>query len=1129
MASKTLNQSTEPSPKASMDTYDSGYGSNEPQSSKDSQDTRSHTEGVIASSRRLFKKKPKPTKLKSFDKEIPRRVQHRFYDLNELFGKALYQHLNGTGTKFNSISIKLKVLGESEESAKPWIVLMCDEKATKRTKQFFNLPNIKSEYQPRNNELFPAFEVLVCSRPPAQIAIDPSLTTGIHDSMSTALASHIVSSKWIPSDTMCGSSVRIGDASQSRIATIGGVIKIEKHDASYMLYSMTAGHVLRPKALESAKLDSTSLDEDEIVGQAIGGDEDESSDVEEFVLEEEDLDLEVLPGHSHEQQEHDFPRGEETAQSRDLWWTIGQISSSSDDDFSRDPGLDWALVTFRDPFLYRPNLLSSPHNSTEAWKVQFNPKKEYSINVDAGSRSVFLISGEGAPQRGSISTTMSYLMVSPATKFLKHYTLTMKNTSAIRPGICGSWVVNEANHEILGHVVASDFMGDAYVVPIHDTFLNIKQVQGAKSVSLPTDLDIERWVKYCTPWLNLSTKGIPTVHTTASSSALQSHPDSSPRPLLNQCLSIGKDDIADASRIQESRDPVHDIVEVPRNINMERQNVFDLVAYEFTPLEHRMKPSPPWAVVKRQSMNIESEKMRKLVNEQASAKLNTEKMLEDMDEMMRYQILQLIHDLSGAGGFHSPSLSCRTGFLNLIKDISGRIRIVDAIVISTSPHILLPVRGSEIVDLDRPGMIDRLKSVFRYPSILEKAPLLLEPASNDNSAWCKQPYAAQSNTKHRSGRSGAGLDRNEIRPSSFLSESTVISDSINEPSYPPPAPPLPYSPLAHADNPRRQYVPSNLYPGTQYNHPPALNSNSFPPRPSSGWPSSYWPTYHPPPPVHPYPPPEPRLYKPPSFERSRPNTAPSTDARRPKSVNMRDPEVIEVHEPDVELSDDSSSERDHIPSKPKMKPSKASSRHSSGIREHKRSPRSISSDEDDDVDSDSDSTDLESIFSKDSLASDDIITTNTSNESSRHNSRASDQSRRRHDPPRTSQKGNLIKIIPRSDPRDITPRSDPTRMREESLLREVIAGLHAEHKQEKRRREQKIDGEKKKVREILREKEDLPFDEEDKQTDRIQLLKSTLRTLQERSRESSQKPKRPSNSPAPSKSKPNAARAKTPN
>ena len=429
MASKTLKQSTEPSPKASTDAYDSGYGSNELQSSKDSQDTQSHTKGVIASSKRLFQKKLKPIKLSSFDKQIPRRVQHRFYDLNELFGKALYQHLNGTGTKFNSISIKLKVLGENEESAKPWIVVMCDDKATKRTKQFFNLSNIKSEYQPRNNELFPAFEVLVCSRPPAQIAIDPSLTTETRGSKSTAL-SHIVSSKWIPSDTMCGSSIRIGDASKSRIATIGGIIKIEKHDASYMLYSMTAGHVLRPKALENAKLDSTSLDEDEVVRQAIDDDEYERSDAEEFVLEEDDLDLEVFPEHSNEQQEHVFPQGgEETAQSKDLWWTIGQIPSFSDDDFPHDPGLDWALITFRDPFLYRPNLFSSLHNNTESWEVQFNPKKEYSIKADAGSRSVFLISGEGAPQRGSISTTMSYLMVSPATKFLKHFTLTMKDKS----------------------------------------------------------------------------------------------------------------------------------------------------------------------------------------------------------------------------------------------------------------------------------------------------------------------------------------------------------------------------------------------------------------------------------------------------------------------------------------------------------------------------------------------------------------------------------------------------------------------------------------------------------------------------------------------------------------------------
>lgn len=128
-----------PSTKASSDIFDSGYGSTETKSEESPQKFQGRTEGVILPSRGLFKKKNKPTKLQIFDKKIPRRVQHRFYDLNELFGKPLQQHLTNSGVKFSSISIKLKVLGDCEASAKPWIVVMCDEKAKKRTKQFFDM------------------------------------------------------------------------------------------------------------------------------------------------------------------------------------------------------------------------------------------------------------------------------------------------------------------------------------------------------------------------------------------------------------------------------------------------------------------------------------------------------------------------------------------------------------------------------------------------------------------------------------------------------------------------------------------------------------------------------------------------------------------------------------------------------------------------------------------------------------------------------------------------------------------------------------------------------------------------------------------------------------------------------
>jgi hypothetical protein len=52
-------------------------------------------------------------------------------------------------------------------------------------------------------------------------------------------------------------------------------------------------------------------------------------------------------------------------------------------------------------------------------------------------------------------------------------------------GDSGAWVAHSAAPEVYGHVVATDILGDAYVMPLVDTFQEIKECMGAKSVRLP--------------------------------------------------------------------------------------------------------------------------------------------------------------------------------------------------------------------------------------------------------------------------------------------------------------------------------------------------------------------------------------------------------------------------------------------------------------------------------------------------------------------------------------------------------------------------------------------------------------------------------------------------------------------
>lgn len=52
-------------------------------------------------------------------------------------------------------------------------------------------------------------------------------------------------------------------------------------------------------------------------------------------------------------------------------------------------------------------------------------------------------------------------------------------------GDSGAWVAHYAAPEVYGHVVATDILGDAYVMPSVDTLQEIKECMGAKSVRLP--------------------------------------------------------------------------------------------------------------------------------------------------------------------------------------------------------------------------------------------------------------------------------------------------------------------------------------------------------------------------------------------------------------------------------------------------------------------------------------------------------------------------------------------------------------------------------------------------------------------------------------------------------------------
>jgi hypothetical protein len=60
----------------------------------------------------------------------------------------------------------------------------------------------------------------------------------------------------------------------------------------------------------------------------------------------------------------------------------------------------------------------------------------------------------------------------------------------VAEGDSGAWVVHAAASELYGHVVATDALGDAYVLPALATFENMRECLGAAAVTLPTTYDL---------------------------------------------------------------------------------------------------------------------------------------------------------------------------------------------------------------------------------------------------------------------------------------------------------------------------------------------------------------------------------------------------------------------------------------------------------------------------------------------------------------------------------------------------------------------------------------------------------------------------------------------------------------
>ena len=364
----------------------------------------------------------KVTKLKPFNKNISNSTQNRFKDLNELFGQSLCKYLKKAKLSPDAISIKLKVLGESETTAKPWVVILCDETVAKKVKQFFKQQHVKSEYQPCITDSdIPSLEVYVCDRPPRAVAA--TAIADVYGDSWGAAASLM---------TLCGKVIKVVEPYHTRFATLGGIIKITDWQQNSMLFGMTAGHILAQGRPEEDKADLYE-DRDDAEENEPDSSSDEEEEKFEINLRSED---ELTTDDEDDQSMDDKGRTLTMLQGNDqsstqvgAWPKMGYVSVASRKTQKDEQDLDWALIVLDDSLIYRPNMLIKQDVNHEVCTAE--ELKEWSSEIGGfePGQPVILLSGTSGSKQGKLSPFLSLLILVPGKSFVSTYNLTLDDGS----------------------------------------------------------------------------------------------------------------------------------------------------------------------------------------------------------------------------------------------------------------------------------------------------------------------------------------------------------------------------------------------------------------------------------------------------------------------------------------------------------------------------------------------------------------------------------------------------------------------------------------------------------------------------------------------------------------------------
>ncbi|KAK1465930.1 hypothetical protein CMEL01_11922 [Colletotrichum melonis] len=349
--------------------------------------------------------------------------------INQIEPLLLARLKKKTGERIGLIAFRSMILGTAAENAHEHIVVLCPSQLLDTINEFFEKTKIIKELCEPSDQI-PSISIIVEGREPRMMA------QLLHSVMAMGPHPQSPDDIYMPGmQSLSGQCVVAKDTlGIAIIATCGGMIKVVDKTGKRMLYGMTAGHVFN----------------------------DANSQI------TQDLANVWRP------------------QYREEWLTPGRVWKR-DGLQEKGPDCDWALLAPEHVWLFGANRYRTRDSSGQPI--------EHALTTEIGTfppdticQEVEMIDAPHSTKPGLLSSEPTRILLGAGDAFTQAYILTL-DEGEVRSGDSGAWVVGSSSHDVFGHIVARDMFGDAYVVPLDQTFNDIRTSMDATSVQLASPQD----------------------------------------------------------------------------------------------------------------------------------------------------------------------------------------------------------------------------------------------------------------------------------------------------------------------------------------------------------------------------------------------------------------------------------------------------------------------------------------------------------------------------------------------------------------------------------------------------------------------------------------------------------------